>query len=240
MLDEFRSDRPDDYLAGFPSHPHRGFETVTYMIDGAMEHQDSMGNKGRLGPGSIQWMTAGSGIIHSEMPKQERGLMWGYQLWVNLPAARKMIRPRYQDIPPGAVTELKRDDAKVRLIAGEVGSARGPVTGIDVDPLFLDARLEAGATLRQPLTSTHTAFLLVIDGAVQVAGREVRVGEVGVLSAGDLVEARGSAGGGRLLLLAARALHEPVARAGPFVMNTEDELRQAFEDYRSGRLVQQG
>lgn len=237
LLDQFKSDQPNDYLAGFPEHPHRGFETVTYMLDGAMEHRDSVGNQGRLGPGAAQWMTAGRGIVHSEMPKQERGLMWGYQLWVNLPAARKMIPPRYQDIAPGGVPEILNDDGKIRLVAGQVGTARGPVSGIDVDPVFLDSTLHQGATLRHVVPSRHTAFLLVIDGAVQVEGREVREGEVGVLSTGDQVVVRGAAGGGRVLFFAARPLGEPVARRGPFVMNTDAELQQAFDDYRSGRLV---
>src|SRR4051794_4533801 len=143
LLDEFHSDRPEDYAAGFPDHPHRGFETVTYMIDGAMEHRDSLGNHGRLGPGSSQWMTAGHGIIHSEMPRQERGLMWGFQLWVNLPASQKMVRPRYQDIPPERIVDLAVEDAAVRLVVGEAGGRRGPVDGIVTAPIMLDVKLPA-------------------------------------------------------------------------------------------------
>src|SRR3954454_1706705 len=145
MLDAFGSDNPNDYLAGFPEHPHRGFETVTYMIEGAMEHRDSVGNRGRLGPGTAQWMTAGHGIVHSEMPKQERGLMWGFQLWVNLPRARKMIKPRYQDIAPGKIPALDREGSHIRVVAGNAFGSTGPVTGIDVDPLFLDVALVKGA-----------------------------------------------------------------------------------------------
>src|SRR4051812_24794902 len=143
MLDEFHSDRPEDYAAGFPSHPHRGFETVTYMLDGAMEHRDSLGNHGRLGPGSVQWMTAGHGIVHSEMPQQDKGRLWGFQLWVNLPAAHKMIRPRYQDIAPARVVEAMIDDASVRLVAGELDGRRGPVEGIVTAPEMLDVNLPA-------------------------------------------------------------------------------------------------
>ncbi len=239
LVDEFKSDDPQDYLAGFPQHPHRGFETVTYMLDGAMEHRDSVGNSGRLRPGSAQWMTAGHGIVHSEMPKQERGLMWGYQLWVNLPAARKLIPPRYQDLGPERIPEVQREHgARLRVIAGRVAEATGPVTGIDVDPLFLDVRLQRGAELRQRVPAEHTSFLLTIEGAVRVGSTEVPSGSVAVLTDGELVQVSGTEGGGRCLLLAARPLREPVARAGPFVMNTEAELRQAWEDYRSGRLTQ--
>jgi redox-sensitive bicupin YhaK (pirin superfamily) len=240
LLDEFQSDNPNDYLAGFPDHPHRGFETVTYMIQGAMEHRDTLGNQGRLGPGGAQWMTAGHGIIHSEMPKQERGLMWGFQLWVNLPAARKMIPPRYQDIPPDQVAEATLDGAKVRVVAGTAFGKTGPVSGIDVEPLYFDATLERGAELRERTPLGHNAFAYVTDGAVRLgpSGREVRKGQLAVLGPGDGVVLRGTEGGGRALLIAGRPLREPVARGGPFVMNTQEELRRAYEDYRSGRLTQ--
>jgi redox-sensitive bicupin YhaK (pirin superfamily) len=239
LLDEFQTDDPNDYIAGFPSHPHRGFETVTYMIDGAMEHKDSVGNHGRLGPGSAQWMTAGHGIVHSEMPKQERGLMWGFQLWVNLPAARKMIPPRYQDIAPARIPEVERDGAHVRVVAGSALGAVGPVTGIDVDPTFLDVALVAGAELRHPLPPGHAAFAYVTDGSVRIgaARREVQRGQVAVLGEGDVFAASGERGGGRVLLFAGRPLREPVARYGPFVMNTDEEIRRAIEDYRTGHLV---
>lgn len=238
LFDEFKSDDANDYLAGFPEHPHRGFETVTYMVHGAMEHRDSVGNAGRLRPGSAQWMTAGHGIVHSEMPKQDHGLMWGYQLWVNLPRARKLIAPRYQDLAPEAIPEVQRaDGSKLRVIAGKTAEAQGPVTGIDVDPLFLDVTLTKGAELRQVIPQGHTSFLLTIDGAVRVGATEVPTGHVAVLSGGDLVQASGVEGGGRVLLLAGRPFNEPVARSGPFVMNTEDELRQAWADYRAGVLT---
>ncbi len=240
LLDEFHSDDPNDYAAGFPDHPHRGFETVTYMLEGAMEHKDSVGNSGRLVAGSAQWMTAGHGIVHSEMPKQERGLMWGYQLWVNLPKSRKMIKPRYQDIAPGKIPELDRDGARVRVVAGSAFNVAGPVTGIDVDPLFLDVSLQKGASFEAPLPSDHNAFAFVTQGAVRLgpARAEIRAGQIAILGPGDRVNATcDSSSGGRMLLLAGRPINEPVARGGPFVMNTQEEIQQAWDDYRSGRLV---
>jgi redox-sensitive bicupin YhaK (pirin superfamily) len=239
MLDEFHSDDPNDYAAGFPDHPHRGFETVTYMLEGAMEHKDSVGNAGRLGPGSAQWMTAGHGIVHSEMPKQERGLMWGFQLWVNLPRARKMIKPRYQDISPGRIPEIDREGARVRVVAGTAFGTTGPVLGIDVDPLFVDVTLVKGVVLAVPVPSEHTAFAFVTEGAVRLgpSRTEVRAGQLAVLGRGAHIGASCDSRSGRMLLLAARPLGEPVARGGPFVMSTQDEIRQAWDDYRTGRLV---
>jgi redox-sensitive bicupin YhaK (pirin superfamily) len=240
LLDEFQSDDPNDYLSGFPDHPHRGFETVTYMIDGAMEHKDSVGNRGRLGAGSAQWMTAGRGIVHSEMPKQERGLMWGFQLWVNLPRARKMIKPRYQDIAPARIPELDIQGARTRVVAGNAFGTTGPVSGIDVEPLFLDVAVSRGVRFQAALPQGHNAFVFVTDGAVRVgpSNREVRRGQLAVLSrAGETLTATCDATSGRMLVLAGRPLGEPVARRGPFVMNTDDEIQQAFDDYRSGRLV---
>jgi redox-sensitive bicupin YhaK (pirin superfamily) len=238
LLDEIHSDTPDDYLRGFPTHPHRGFETVTYMLDGAMEHRDSLGNHGHLGPGSAQWMTAGHGIVHSEMPQQEKGRMWGFQLWVNLPAANKMIRPRYQDIAPDRVPETIVDDAAVRLVAGEVDGRRGPVEGIVTAPEMLDVNLPAKGAMSRTLPATHNAFVYVMEGSAQIGGARTTVaaGQLAVLGAGELLALR-SDGGGRMLCLAGRPIDEPVARYGPFVMNTDDELRQAVDDYRAGRLV---
>jgi redox-sensitive bicupin YhaK (pirin superfamily) len=240
LLDEIHSDDPDDYAAGFPEHPHRGFETVTYMIDGAMEHRDSVGNHGHLGPGSAQWMTAGHGIVHSEMPRQERGRMWGFQLWVNLPAAKKMIPPRYQDIAPERIAEVARDRARVRVVAGRAFGSVGPVTGIEVDPLFLDLDLEKGAALEHAVEEAHAAFVYVPAGAVRIgqAKTEVHAGQLAVLGRGDSVTVGCDAVEGRVLLFAGRPIGEPVARSGPFVMNTNDELRKAWEDYRAGRLTE--
>jgi quercetin 2,3-dioxygenase len=177
--------------------------------------------------------------VHSEMPKQERGLMWGYQLWVNLPRARKMITPRYQDIPPERIVELDHEGARVRVVAGTAFGQRGPVSGIDVDPLFLDVALQQGVSFQQPLPSGHNALAYVIDGAVRIGSgaREISRGQLAVLGPGDRFSARCDAQSGRMLLLAGRPLAEPVARSGPFVMSTDAELRQAWEDYRSGRLV---
>lgn len=240
MLDEFKTDNPNDYIAGFPDHPHRGFETVTYMIHGAMEHRDNVGNKGLLGPGTAQWMTAGRGIVHSEMPKQENGLMWGFQLWVNLPAKRKMIKPRYQDIPATEIPEHVFENGRVRVVAGTGFDKLGPVQGIDVEPLFFDLILSKGAKAEHLVPKGHNAFVFVTDGALRVGdnGKEIRAGELAVLSPGELLRVTCDAQSARALFLAGRPLNEPVARYGPFVMNTEDEIRQAFDDYRSGRLTQ--
>jgi redox-sensitive bicupin YhaK (pirin superfamily) len=244
LLDEFKSESANDYLAGFPDHPHRGFETVTYMLAGAMQHRDHKGNEGNLTAGSIQWMTAGRGIVHSEMPKQERGLMWGFQLWVNLPAAVKMTAPRYQDIRPEEVPEIDlKDGTKIRVLAGEVLGVRGAVSGIVTDPLYLDVRVAAGGTHTINTTPGHTAFVYVFEGQATFgqspasAGTAVPAQHLAVLSDGDTVTVAAPDGTTRFLLLAARPLHEPVARYGPFVMNTKEELVQAFEDFRRGTFL---
>lgn len=238
LLDEIHSENPDDYLRGFPTHPHRGFETVTYVLDGAMDHRDSLGNHGHLGPGSVQWMTAGHGIVHAEMPQQEKGRMWGFQLWVNLPAASKLMPPRYQDIDPSRVVETTADDARVRLVAGELGGRRGPVEGIVTAPQMLDVTLGARGRLSHALPAGHNAFVYVVEGSAQIGGARTQVsaGQLAVLGSGDLLSVR-SQRGGRMLCLAARPIGEPVARYGPFVMNSDAEIRQAIEDYRSGRLI---
>jgi len=241
MLDEFHSDRPEDYAPGFPSHPHRGFETVTYMLEGAVEHRDSLGNHGHLGPGWTQWMTAGHGIIHSEMPVHEPSStrMWGFQLWINLPAAKKLVRPRYQDVAPERIPEVAVDDAAVRVVAGEVGGRTGPVDGIVTAPQVMDVRLGARGSVRHAVPATHNAFVYVYDGAAELgAGRaKVGAGQLAVLGPGELFTARTTAGA-RLLSFAGRPIGEPVARYGPFVMNTDDELRQAVDDYRTGKLIE--
>ena len=242
LLDEFKSDRADDYLAGFPDHPHRGFETVTYMLAGAMEHRDHAGNRGELQPGSVQWMTAGRGIVHSEMPRQRDGLMWGFQLWVNLPARDKMMAPRYQDIAPERVPEAKlADGVTARVLAGEAGGIRGPVEGIATEPLYLDVRVSGGAVGELALASGHTAFAYVYEGLATLgpaaSARNVGVGQVAVLSDGDVLRCASGPEGARFLLLAARPLREPIARYGPFVMNTREEIVQAVDDYRNGRLL---
>ena len=241
MLDEFRSDEAADYMAGFPDHPHRGFETVTYMLAGRMRHGDNQGNVGLLRPGSVQWMTAGRGIVHSEMPEQVDGLMWGFQLWVNLPAKDKMTAPRYQDIEPEDIPVVERDDGiKVKVIAGRVDGIEGPVTGIVTEPVYLDIALPAGRRFNHPLPPAHAAFVYVFDGDGRIGSGDhaqtVSRGEIAVLSDGDSVEAAAGSEAARLLLIAGRRLGEPIAKYGPFVMNTNDEIRQAIADYQAGRF----
>jgi redox-sensitive bicupin YhaK (pirin superfamily) len=241
LLDEFKSDRADDYLAGFPDHPHRGFETVTYMLAGSMLHQDHVGNRGELVPGSVQWMTAGRGIIHSEMPRQKDGLMWGFQLWVNLPARDKMTAPRYQDIAPGKIPEVGlAAGVRVRVLAGEVGGVHGPVEGIVTQPLYLDVHMDRGGRAELAVEPGHNAFVYVYEGRTTLGtdgGREVTAGQLAILGDGARLTAATAAAPARFLLLAARPLREPVARYGPFVMNTREEIVQAVEDYRQGRLI---
>jgi len=239
LLDEFRSAEGADYIGGFPDHPHRGFETVTYMLAGRMRHGDNHGHSGLLGPGSVQWMTAGRGIIHSEMPEQENGLMWGFQLWINLPAKDKMIAPRYQEFDPAAVpvAELPRG-GRLRVVAGRVDGVEGPVAGIATDPVFADLALPAGGSFSLALPSGHNAFIYPFEGEALIGDpvRAVPRGSLAVLGPGDGVAVAAGASPARMLLVAARPLNEPVARYGPFVMNTQAEIRQAIADYQAGRL----
>ena len=239
LLDEIRSDDPGDYLAGFPDHPHRGFETVTYVLAGRMEHGDSVGNRGVISAGGIQWMTAGRGIVHSEMPKQEDGLLWGFQLWINLPAALKMMPPRYQDLAPDAVAAVALPaGGTARVLAGSAHGAEGPVRDVVTRPLMVDLELPAGAAVATPTPLGHTAFAYVFAGAVGFAGQApVPRGNLVVLGDGAAVAARGGPEGGRCLLLAAAPIGEPIARAGPFVMNTRAELMQAIRDYQAGTFL---
>ena len=240
VLDEFGSDSATDYIAGFPDHPHRGFETVTYMLDGRMRHCDNHGNSGLLESGSVQWMTAGRGIVHSEMPEQEHGLMRGFQLWVNLAAKDKMSQPRYQDIAPDKIpTTEPAPGVKVRVVAGEVFGARGPVDGIAIAPVYLDVTLQPGAKLSVPLPENHSAFAYVFEGdAVGIGADTLGLRELGVLSNGDSVElvVPGEGKAARVLLVAGRPLNESIARYGPFVMNTPEQIVQAMQDYRAGRF----
>ena len=250
LLDEFYSDDPNDYLPGFPSHPHRGFETVTYMLDGHMRHEDHLGNKGDLGPGDVQWMTAAHGIIHSEMPQQTEGRMRGFQLWINLPSNEKMKPARYRDIPAGEIPliELKAGGA-VRVIAGVLDLEGRTVSGavnaenekISTDPLYLDVRLPAGAQFDAPLKAGQNAFLYTYEGTAQVgpegADRPLPQRAAGVLSDGDRLRVLAGIQGVRFLLLAAAPLREPVVQYGPFVMNTREEIEQALADYHDGRLA---
>ena len=240
MLDEFFSDNPDDYLAGFPSHPHRGFETVTYMLDGHMRHEDSEGNRGDLGPGDVQWMTAARGIIHSEMPQQAEGRMRGFQLWLNLPAAEKMRPAEYRDIPAAGIPVVELEaGGSVKVIAGAFGDRHGPVGGRTTEPLFLDIRLPAGASVDIPVTTGHNAFLYAYDGQASVGPDRLLLPHrsAGLLSDGDRVVVTAGPTGGNALLLAGRPLRERVVQYGPFVMNTREEIEQAVLDYQRGQLV---
>jgi redox-sensitive bicupin YhaK (pirin superfamily) len=250
MLDEFYSDNPDDYIAGFPPHPHRGFETVTYMLDGHMRHEDHMGNRGDLGPGDVQWMTAAHGIIHSEMPQQSEGRLRGFQLWLNLASSEKMKPARYRDIPSSEIpTVALAHGGQIRLIAGRVDidgrALRGPVNGtgaeITTDPLFVDAHLPSGTELTLPIETDYNAFLYIYEGGAEIGPAEeakpLPRRAAGVLSAGDRVRVQAGEGGARFLLLAAMPLREPVLQYGPFVMNTREEIEQAVADYREGRLA---
>jgi redox-sensitive bicupin YhaK (pirin superfamily) len=238
MLDYFASDESGDYMAGFPDHPHRGFETVTYMLAGRMQHKDNKGNEGDLGPGSVQWMTAGRGIVHSEMPLQESGRMAGFQLWVNLPAKDKMCAPRYQDIPAADVPEVKSDTgATVKVLAGAYGGVEGPVKAVATDPSYLDVSLAAGGSFAISLEEEHTSFAYVFEGEVSF-GEEatlLKAGQLAVFSKGAGLKAQ-SASGGRFILLAGKPIKEPIAQYGPFVMNNMDEIRQAVMDFQSGKF----
>ena len=238
MLDEFRSDQAGDYIAGFPEHPHRGFETVTYMLAGNMLHKDNHGNSGDLKPGSVQWMTAGRGILHSEMPQQENGLMWGFQLWVNLPAKDKMIAPRYQDIAPEAIPVVHPSEGvEVHVLAGELGGATGPVEGIATHPVYLDVSLQAGAALTLDLPNGHHGFAYVFDGeSALVGGEQLNRSELGVFSDGESIQLQGGNQPSRMIVVAGRPLNEPVARYGPFVMNTQAQIHEAIADFRAGKF----
>ena len=237
MLDEFGSEIGADYIAGFPDHPHRGFETVTIMLNGSMHHQDHLGNSGYLRDGSVQWMTAGRGIIHSEMPEQTEGLMRGFQLWVNLPASLKMCEPRYQDIAPEKIPTLRKGESNLRIIAGRVDDTIGPIEGIVTHPILLDIGFDADDHLDLELPDSHRAFVYCYEGEIEIEDQRLETGVLGVLDRGDTVVLSGHAGS-RVLIGAGLPLGEPIARYGPFVMNTEAEIRQALEDYRTGRLVQ--
>ncbi len=244
MLDEFFSDNSDDYLRGFPSHPHRGFETVTYMLDGNMRHEDHLGHRGDLGPGDVQWMTAGRGIIHSEMPQQTEGRMRGFQIWINLPAKEKMKPAAYRDIPSQEIPTVSlANGGEARVIAGELvqgeSHASGPIQGLSTEPLYLDVHLLGGAFFDAPVTAGHHGFLYIYDGEATV-GDERKVlpqQAAGLLSDGDQILVEAGPQGARFLLLAGKPLGEPIVQYGPFVMNTREEIEQALADYREGTLA---
>ncbi len=239
MLDNFGSEEANDYIAGFPDHPHRGFETVTYMLTGRMRHRDSAGNEGLLENGGVQWMTAGRGVIHSEMPEQDAGLMEGFQLWLNLPAKDKLMKPWYKDFKGGDVPSFTTDaGATVHVIAGSSHGVAGAVQRDVTEPLYLDVELPAGATFGQLLPAGHNAFLYPYRGSVTVAGKAVAERSMAILANdaaadGIAVQAQEAA---KFILVAGKPLNEPIAQYGPFVMNTQQELQQAVEDFRAGRL----
>ncbi len=244
MLDEFGSEQAADYIAGFPSHPHRGFETVTYMLDGHMLHSDHLGNRGDLRSGDVQWMTAGRGIIHSEMPQQEQGLMRGFQLWLNLPAAEKMKPAGYRDIPAAQIPLVSlTGGGSAKVIAGsiEVAGERtdGPMQGLSTEPVYVDIELAPGERFEQPLPAGHNALLYLYEGELRVGDglRTLPRSAAGLLGDGERVVIEAGVNGAKVLLIAGKPLREPIAQWGPFVMNTSEEIEQTIRDYRDGRLV---
>jgi len=246
MLDEFGNENPDDYIAGFPPHPHRGFETVTYMIDGHMRHEDHLGNVGELKSGGVQWMTAGHGVIHSEMPQQESGRMRGFQLWVNLPAKEQMKPAAYRDIPAAELPVIPLENGgSVKLIAGRVelnGQVHnGPINSnpgdMTTDPLFVDLSLPAGGALELHVPLRHNAFVYAYEGTATIAGQNLPQQSAGILTDGDRVEIVAGSEPLRLVLIAGKPLHEPIVQYGPFVMNTREEIEQAISDYQQGKLT---
>lgn len=240
MLDAFGSDDPDDYIAGFPDHPHRGFETITYMLAGRMRHRDSAGHEGLLGDGGVQWMTAGSGVIHSEIPEQEDGVMEGFQLWLNLPAQNKMAAPWYKDFASADIPEyVTAEGVTVRVIAGSSNGVSGAVSREMTEPIYLDIHLPAGASFSTALPASHNAFIYTYRGAADVGGTQVDVQRMGILSntAGADGITLSATEPTRLILVAGKPLNEPIVQYGPFVMNTQEEIHQALDDFRGGRLA---
>ncbi|MFZ4523908.1 MAG: pirin family protein [Bacteroidales bacterium] len=241
LLDFFGSDNPDDFMAGFPSHPHRGIETVTYMLDGRVEHSDSMGNSGVIGKGDIQWMTAGSGIIHQEMPQYEGGRMRGFQLWVNLPSASKMIHPRYQDIPASKIPVVElQNKTRVKVLAGTFQGIRGSVENIVADPEYLDVEIPENSELLIPVDANHTVFSFLYEGAANFDESQqntLHAGEGALFGQGEYVRVQTGAEKARFILIAGKPIKEPIAWNGPIVMNTQEELNTAFRELRSGDFI---
>ncbi len=242
LLDTFRSDDPDDYIAGFPPHPHRGFETVTYLLNGRMRHKDNAGNEGVIEPGGIQWMTAGKGIVHSEMPEQQDGLLEGFQLWINLPGSHKMDLPAYQEHDAEHIPTETRLGTSIKVISGETSQGTtGPISQPLTDPVYLDVSLQPGTRFNENLAADHSAFVFVINGELLLEGADgnqinLKRDQLAVLGKGDTVALQGGDRASRFLLVAGKPINEPVARGGPFVMNTPAEVRQAFSDYQQGNF----
>ncbi len=241
LFDHFGSDNPQDYLAGFPLHPHRGIETVTYMLSGEVLHKDSLGNKGTIGASDVQWMTSGSGILHEEMPQEpQKGKLEGFQLWVNLPSRLKMTTPRYREVNSDQIPEIKKDDETViRVIAGEAEGVKGAVSEIYADPEYLDVSIPTGGFLEQPVKRGHTAFAYIFEGEGIFGKKETLVASTSliILGEGDLVRVSAGANPVRFLLISGKPLNEPIARYGPFVMTTREEIEQALKDLREGTFV---
>ena len=238
MLDHFSSDDPDDYIAGFPDHPHRGFITLTYMLDGHMLHQDSMGNKGDLKSGGAQWMKAASGVIHSEMPQQTAGLMRGFQLWINLPASEKMTNPAYQEYSPEAIPQYSTDGMCVKVLCGQYQDAHGPIEDPHTHVEYFDVTLEPTHTFTHQLANDVQAFIYVFEGAATVANTSLLQHTFAVLSAGENIQISADADGARFILVTGQPIGEPIVQYGPFVMSSDVEIQQALTDYRAGKLVQ--
>ena len=237
MLDTFRSDNPDDYVAGFPEHPHRGFETVSYMIKGSIAHLDNHGGKGIVTDGGVQWMTAGRGVAHSEMPAQTDGALFGFQLWLNLPAKEKMRDPWYADIPASDIPVIDLGGGNsAKLVAGEWNGVNGPGPERAIAPFFADVSVASNGAVDVPVPATHNAFVYVFEGEAKIGSDTVRKGELGVLSLGDALRVEAGGRGARFLVIAGKPLREPIAKYGPFVMNTADEIRKAISDYQSGKF----
>jgi quercetin 2,3-dioxygenase len=241
MLDLFGTNNPGDYIGGFPDHPHRGFETITYMLQGRMRHRDSAGNTGLLTPGGVQWMTAGRGVIHSEMPEQQEGAMEGFQLWLNLPSRSKMCVPWYRDIATDEVPEWQGPGCRVRVIAGQCQDVAGAVQREHTEPLYLDIHLDGGVHCTQAIPATHNAFVVPYRGELTIAGQQVPARHLALLgsAAGDAshVTLHAGATGARVIVVAGRPLNEPIVQYGPFVMNDQQAIVQALEDFRHGRLA---
>lgn len=237
LLDFFGSNDPDEYIAGFPWHPHRGIETVTYMLDGEVQHEDSLGNKGVIGSGDIQWMTAGSGIIHQEMPHVTDGLMKGFQLWVNLPAEQKMTSPRYQEYSSKLIPEIKTKGTRIKVIAGNYKNTEGPVKGLFMQPLYLDIELGINSDIKIPIEKTYNSFAYVFKGEGQFSNDIISEGKLAVFTKGDSVSITTKEKGIRFILVAGEPLHEPIAWQGPIVMNTHEELDIAFKELREDTFI---
>ena len=239
MLDDFHTSNPDEYLAGFPWHPHRGIETITYVLEGLVEHGDSMGNAGVIGAGDVQWMTAGSGIIHQEMPKGDsQGRMYGLQLWANLPQSQKMMAPRYREVKNADIPHIVQPDGVViRIISGRLNGISGPVRDVVIDPEYLDVEMPADTRLYHPTPPGHTAFIYLFKGRVRVDDLDLQPGSLALFEDGDQVHIQAQASSARFLFISGKPLQEPVAWRGPIVMNTQDELRIAFSEYQNGTFL---